>query len=198
MSSFWSTSIIDVYRRDVEVLFVGSTIFTYFALRVLALGEGDAAGEGLAEGLGLLAGALPVALGEGDVDGEGLAVIGEVELLTGSVVQPAASTIENVVRSASAVRRTMSMFGVLISFYLVPPRLKSGMMIAQPLSGSNGCFHRSLRGIPTQPAPNPSVSKRGLARLANAGQTSKALPSEFTLSFDQLVVRKVGLPPPLG
>ncbi len=77
---------------------------------VLALGE--AAGEGLAAGLGLFAGALSVALaGEGDVDVE---VFGEFELLTGSVAQPAANMIESVVRSRSALR--LIMFGVLISF----------------------------------------------------------------------------------
>jgi len=109
----------DVNRRDVgvSVLLVCSTTFAYFGPRPLALGEGDAASAGLAAGLGLLAGALSVApLGEADVDGDGLAVFGEFELSTGSVAQPAANTIENIVRSRSAVRLIMFMFGVLISF----------------------------------------------------------------------------------
>ena len=92
-------------------------------LGVLALGEGEAAGEGLAAGPELFVGALSVALaGEGDVDGE-LAVVGEFELLTGSVAQPAANTIANVVRSRSAERLITLMFGVPISFCLVPTKL---------------------------------------------------------------------------
>lgn len=80
----------------------------------LALGEGEAAGEGLAAGLALFAGAVTVApLGEGDVDGDEFSVFGEVELLAGSVAQPAANTIANIVRSRSAVR--LIMVGVLIS-----------------------------------------------------------------------------------
>jgi hypothetical protein len=113
----------------------------------LALGECDAAGEGLAAGLGLFAGALTVALGEGDVDGEGLAVLEESKLFTGSVAQPAANTIENIVRSRSAVRLIMFMFGVLISFCLVSARLKSEMIVARPPISSNGCSHSSFAGM---------------------------------------------------
>lgn len=87
----------------------------YFAPFALA-GEGDAVGEGLAAGLELVAGAV-VPLGEADVDGDGLAVFGGFELLTGSAAQPAANTIENVVRSRSAVRLIMFSFGVVISFF---------------------------------------------------------------------------------
>jgi hypothetical protein len=79
----------------------------------LALAVGDAVGEGLAAGLGLVAGVVSVApLGDADV--EGLAAFGEFELLTGS--QPAAKTIEEIVRSRSAVRLTWFIVGVLISF----------------------------------------------------------------------------------
>lgn len=92
-----------------------SHVPAYFALLVLALGEGDAVGEGLAAGLGLVAGALSVAT-PGDVDGEGPAVAGEFALLAGSAAQPAAKTIENVVRSRSAARLIMFMFVVVISF----------------------------------------------------------------------------------
>ncbi len=88
-------------------------------LGVLDLGEGDAAGERLAAGLELFAG--PVALpGEGDVDGDGFAVFGELELLSGGAAQLAANPIETIVRSRSAVWLIMFMFGVLISFCLVP------------------------------------------------------------------------------
>ena len=85
------------------------------------MGEDDAAGEGLAAGLGLFTGALT---GAGGMDGEGLAVVGEVELFTGSVVQLAANTIDDSVRSSSAMRLILVAFGVLI-FFLVRARLKS-------------------------------------------------------------------------
>jgi hypothetical protein len=106
--------VIDVCRHDVAFRSYPSP-FAYFVLAVLALGEGDATGEGLAAGLGLFRGALSVArLGEVDADGEGLATAGEFELLAGS--QPAADMIENVVRSASAVRLIRLMFAVVIVF----------------------------------------------------------------------------------
>ncbi len=85
--------------------------FAYLAPGVLALGVDDAAGEGLATGLGLFAGAFTVALGEGDVD-----AFGAFESLTGSVAQPAANAMEAIVKSRSAVRLIMLMFGALISF----------------------------------------------------------------------------------
>ncbi len=84
----------------------------------MALGEGDAAGEGLADGLGLVPGALSVApLGDLDVAGEGLAVAGVFELLSGSVAQPAANIIEDIATRRRAVRLIMFMFGVLIGFW---------------------------------------------------------------------------------
>jgi hypothetical protein len=78
----------------------------------LEVGEGDAVAEGLATGLGVSG----VPMGDGDVDDEGLAVFGALELLTGSVAQPAANTSENVVRSTRAARLIMFVFGVLICF----------------------------------------------------------------------------------
>lgn len=96
---------------------------TYFVPDALAFGEGDAAGDGLA-GLEVVAGVFSIAAA-GEADGEGLAAAGEFELLAGSVAQPAANTIENIVRSRSAVRLMMLMFAVLISFCLVSARLKA-------------------------------------------------------------------------
>jgi hypothetical protein len=75
----------------------------------LALGEDDAAGEGLA-----IAGAFTVALGEGDEDPVGLAAFRVFESLTGSVAQPAANAIDDIVRSSSAMRLILVVFGVLI------------------------------------------------------------------------------------
>jgi hypothetical protein len=77
----------------------------------LALGDDDAAGDGLATGLGLFAGAFTVAPGEGDAD-----AFGVFESLTGSVAQPAANAMEAIVKSRSAVRLIMLVFGVLICF----------------------------------------------------------------------------------
>jgi hypothetical protein len=74
-------------------------------------GEADAAGEGLAAGLGLFTGALCVAAGELAVEGEF-----EFELLSGSLVQPAANTAADIVRSRIAVRLIVFMFGVLMVF----------------------------------------------------------------------------------
>lgn len=96
--------------KDITAPPTQAVLICYLVSGVLALGEADAAGEGLATGLGLFTG-VPVA---GGVDGEGLALLGAVELLTGSAAQPAANTIDNIVRSRSAVRLIMFTFGVLI------------------------------------------------------------------------------------
>jgi hypothetical protein len=85
----------------------------YFIPLVLTVGEDDLAGEGLAAGLGF-AGVVSVALGEADIEGDGLAAFGELELLAGS--QAAANTSQSIVRSRSAVRLMMLVFGVRISF----------------------------------------------------------------------------------
>jgi hypothetical protein len=137
---------------------------------VLALGEGDAVGEGLAAGLALFAGAVPVApLGEGDVDGDEVSVFGEAELLAGSVAQPATNRIEKIVRRRSALRLIKFRFGLLISLPR-SARLKSGVMIARWSIRSNGCFHSSLAGISARAALKPSfpqractISERGVA-----------------------------------
>jgi len=151
--------VIDVCRHDVASRSYSS--LSYFVLAVLALGEGDATGEGLAAWLALFTGALSVArLGEVDADGEGLATAGEFELLPGS--QPTANMIENVVRSASAVRLIRLMFAVVIVFFLVPARLKSWTIIARSPISSNGCSHISFAEISARAAPKPSFSKRGL------------------------------------
>jgi len=100
----------DVCRRPVDDSVSLIFLLRYLAPGALPLGEGDAAGEGLTAGLGLGAGAVAPL----DEAGEGLAVFGEFELLAGS--QPAANTIEEIVRSRSAVRLIMFIFVVLISF----------------------------------------------------------------------------------
>jgi len=110
LSSFWNTSVTEVDRHD-RPLTQAVLTFAYLAPGVLALGVDDAAGEGLAAGLGLFAGELTVA---GGIDGEGLAVVGEVELFTGSVAQPAANTIDDKVRSSSTMRLILVVFEVLI------------------------------------------------------------------------------------
>jgi len=91
--------------------------FSYFAPGVLVLGEGDAAGEGLATVLGVVTGAFTVALGDGDaVAGP---AVGVVESVTGSLAQPAVNPIETMVSNRSAVRLILFNFEVLITFCLV-------------------------------------------------------------------------------
>jgi hypothetical protein len=132
-------------------------MLSYFAPGVLVLAEGDAAGEGLATGLGVLTGAVTVTPGEGDA-AAGLAV-GVVESLTVSLAQPAANAIEVIVRRRSAVRLMIFIFEILITFCLVRARLKSGMMIARTLTASNGCSHRMCAGISAWAAPKASSAK---------------------------------------
>jgi len=125
----------------------------------LPFGEGETAGEGLAAGLAVFTGAVVVGTaGEADVDGAGLAVVGVFELFS-SVAQPAANPIESVATISSAVRLIKLMFGVVISFFLVPARLKSGMMIAPVAIRSNGCSHRNSGEISARSAPKASFSK---------------------------------------
>ncbi|MCA1605257.1 MAG: hypothetical protein LC775_07260 [Acidobacteria bacterium] len=132
----------------------------YLALDVFAFGDGDATGDGLAPGLGLFAGALPVAaLGEGEVVGGELAAPGLFELSVGSVAHPTANTDEKIDRSNTTVRATSFSFSELISFGLVPTRFKNETMIARLMISSNGCSHRSFAGIAARPAPKPSFSK---------------------------------------
>lgn len=124
------------------------------------MGEGDEAGEGLATGLAVFTGAVVVgAVGEADVDGAGLAVVGVVELLSGSAAQPAAKAIESVATSSSAVRLIKFRFEDFISCDLVRAKLKSGMMIAPTPFCSNGCSHRSSGEISASSAPKASFLK---------------------------------------
>jgi hypothetical protein len=108
----------DVYKRDVDLLSLICLLYLrYFPPPVFAFGEGDAAGDGLTAGLGLITGAVPVVpAGEDDVDGEGLAVVGVFELFSGSVAQPAANVIESVATSSSAMRLIRFTFGLVIIF----------------------------------------------------------------------------------
>jgi len=78
----------------------------------LALGEGDATGEGLPTGV---AATVLVALGEGDVDGDEVALLGEFELFSDSVAQPTAKKIASTIESRSVMRPFKFIFGLLIS-----------------------------------------------------------------------------------
>lgn len=85
----------------------------------MALGEGDAAGDGLTAGLEAFAGALPVSpLVEGEVVGEELTVPGEFDSLVGSLAQPTASSVVNIVRTNNAMRLIDFKFGVVIIFLI--------------------------------------------------------------------------------
>jgi hypothetical protein len=122
----------------------------------LALGEGDAAGDGLTAGLGAI---FVSPLGEGD--GEELTVPGEFDSFVGSLAQPAASRVENIVSTNKVARLIDFKFGVVIIF---PhrARLKSAMMIAPAEISSNGRSHRGCPGISARAAPKPSLFKRCL------------------------------------
>jgi hypothetical protein len=113
-----NSSMTDVYKRDVDVPSLICLLYLrYFPPPVFAFGEGDAAGDGLTAGLGLITGAVPVVpAGEDDVDGEGLAVVGVFELFSGSVAQPATNAIESVATSSSAMRLIRFTFGLVIIF----------------------------------------------------------------------------------
>ena len=97
------------------MLFLGSSQ-GYLEPDVFSLGEGDATGEALGPGLGLFTGVAVAPLGEGAEEAGELTAAGEFELSAFSVAQPAATTIERIVRSKRAVRLTVFMLGVLISF----------------------------------------------------------------------------------
>ena len=105
---------------DVDIT-PGPAAFAYFVLvGALAVGEGEAAAEGLAAGLGLVAGGAAVSLA-GDVVGDDVAgdevvLPGELELLAGSVAQPAAKAMARIVVSRSVLRLISFIFGLLISF----------------------------------------------------------------------------------
>jgi hypothetical protein len=97
-------------------LFLIRSQHLYFVLPGLTFGEGDAAGDAVAAGLGLFAGAVSVALlGVVAVTGEGVAVVGVFELLAGS--QAVAKPSEMIVRSSRATRFTVFMLGVFIGIW---------------------------------------------------------------------------------
>ena len=83
------------------------------------MAEGDAAGDGLAAGLGLVAaGAAVSGAGEADVDdvdGD-VVLLGEFVLVVGSVAQPTAKAIARMVGSRRVVRPISFIVGLLISF----------------------------------------------------------------------------------
>ena len=79
------------------------------------MGEGDAAGDGLATGLGLVAGGAAVSpAGEAVVVGAGVVVAGVFELVSDS--QPTTNAIARMVGKKSAVRPISFIFGLLIIF----------------------------------------------------------------------------------
>jgi len=81
----------------------------------LAVAAGEAAGDGLATGLGLVVGGAAVSLaGEAVVVGEGVVVAGVFELTPES--QPTANAIARMVGSRSAVRPISFTFGLLMIF----------------------------------------------------------------------------------
>ena len=95
----------------------------------LIVGEGDAEGEGLAAGLGLLA--------AGDADDVG--VTGAFESAAGS--QAAKNAIPRTDVNRSVLRPISFFLELLISFCLVGPELKSETIIAPASICHNGHSH---------------------------------------------------------
>jgi hypothetical protein len=82
-------------------------------LTALAVGEGDAAGDGLGAGLGLVAaGAAVSPAGEDVATGDDVVLAGEFVLVAGS--QAAANAMTRIVVSKSVARLVSFIFGLLI------------------------------------------------------------------------------------
>jgi hypothetical protein len=135
---------------------------SYFVPLVLALGAA-AAGEALAAGLGLFVGVLAVA-GVGELDAAGVGVEAPVVFESVAGSQATANRSENVATSKSAMRLAKLIVWLLLGFFiifpLIPIELKSGMIIARSLIGSNGRSHRRFAGISPTSGLKPSFSKR--------------------------------------
>jgi hypothetical protein len=149
---------------------LGAFVAAAFAAGAFAAGEGDAAAAGLAAGLALVAGVLALLGADGvddvvdgaDGDGDDVVLLGEFELVSGSVAHAAANAIVAVASSASAIRPIRFVLGLVISIFLVLQRLKSRTIIARRLISHNGCSHRSSAGISAWAAAKPSLAKAGL------------------------------------
>jgi len=107
---------------------------------------GEAAGDGLAAGLGVVAGDAGVELtGEGAVTGA-VVVAGEFEfeLVAGSSAQPTAKAIARMAGSNNIVRLQSFVFELLI--FVLRARLKSATIIARRQNSHNECSHRRPAG----------------------------------------------------
>jgi hypothetical protein len=87
---------------------------------VVGFAEGEAAVDGLAAGLGLVTGAVPLALAGEGVAGDDVALLGDdvlaggVDVLSGSPAQPTANAIARTIGSMRLMRVTRFIFGLLI------------------------------------------------------------------------------------
>jgi hypothetical protein len=170
--SFRSSSVNDVNYRVGFLILLSVPGLGHF---VFGFGEGEAAVDGLAAGLGLVTGAVPVALaGEGAVAGDDVAplgddvVVGGVELFSGSAAQPTANAIARTIGRRRLMRVIRFIFGLLI----VLPRsskIEKQADSRPPASFQQRVFPQSSQGL-AHPAlqRNPHL-KTVVARLANAG-----------------------------
>lgn len=149
--------------------------FVYFAPGVLAFGEADAAGEGLAAGLALATGTLVVAVCEGDAEGLA-AAFGVFESLVGSAAQPAANAIGTIVRSSTVVRLMMFSFDVLISFLPRSSKIEKRDDDCSTVNWQQWVFPHNECGVLRLVCTETLVSNKGLARIANALQAAGASP----------------------
>ena len=118
---------------------------------VFALGDGDAAGEGLTTGLALLAGVL---LGEGETAGDGLFCGEALSVVAGS------QAIENTIAKRTIAVSAALLISFVTEFFMIHPsfqlRLKSGMIFARRRILSNECSHSCFRGFSTRYELKPS------------------------------------------
>jgi hypothetical protein len=171
--SFRSSSVNDVNYRVGFLILLSVPGLGHF---VFGFGEGEAAVDGLAAGLGLVTGAVPVALaGEGAVAGDDVAplgddvVVGGVELFSGSAAQPTANAIARTIGSRRLMRVIRFIFGLLIVLPRVSTKIEKQAHTRPRASFQQWVFPQSFTGLAhTALQRNPHL-KTVVARLANAG-----------------------------
>jgi hypothetical protein len=170
--SFRSSSVNDVNYCAGFLILLSVSGLGHFVF-VVGFGEGEAAVDGLAAGLGLVTGAVPVALaGEGAVAGDDVAplgddvVVGGVEVFSGSAAQPTANAIARTIGSRRLMRVIRFIFGLLI----VLPRsskIEKQADSRPSVSLQQRVFPQSSRGLAHPSLQRNPHLKTVVARLAN-------------------------------
>lgn len=154
---------------------------------VFGLGEGEAAVDGLAAGLGLVAGAVPVALaGEGAVAGDDVALLGDdvvvVGVFSGSAAQPTANAIARTIGSRRLTRVIRFIFGLLI---VLPrsSRIEKQADSRPPASFQQWVFPQSSRGLAHSALERNPHLKTVVARLANVDGSFTRVDAFLTIQL---------------